>query len=501
MSRLSLRDVSKAYGATKALRRGDLKIGAGEVHALIGSNGSGKSTICKIIAGSIRPDQGEVFIDGQVVTVSGPQIARSLGIGIFYQELSLSANRTVAENICIADMPGVFGLFVNYSALHRMAEKYVSMFEGVSGEGFSADAIIDDLRADQRQIVEIMKTLATEAKILIFDEPTSALDRAQVDRFFEILRELKKDGRSIVFISHRMDEIFEIGDRITVIRDGETIATSPTADIDPDRVVFLMAGETVETPDVSSTDDRRVLASRKPIISARNISGAGFNTVSFDLSPGEILGFGGLHGQGQSAVLRALFGISPIGSGTLSFKDQTTTSNTPRKIIRKGCAYVSGDRRRDGLIQDRSILENVTPVHALRNHLYLASPRALSKKVMPALQAMNTKFSNLASSVASLSGGNQQKVVIARWLTDPPEVLILDDPTKGIDLSAKAELFALIRSLASDGMAIILYSSEETELLNNADRILVFNNGSVSRELSGEQCTRYNLYQAAYEAA
>src|SRR5690606_38413437 len=208
MSKLKLIGVSKAYGATLALRRGDLEIESGEVHVLIGSNGSGKSTLCKIVAGSVRPDSGEVLLDGRPVGVSGPRAARALGIGIFYQELSLAGHRTVAENICLADLPMKAGIFIDREALAERARRYITLFEGVTGEGFAADAVVEGLRADQRQLVEIMKALASEAPVLIFDEPTSALDRAQVERFFEILRRLKSEGRSIVFISHRMDEIF-----------------------------------------------------------------------------------------------------------------------------------------------------------------------------------------------------------------------------------------------------------------------------------------------------
>jgi ribose transport system ATP-binding protein len=243
MSKLAVSGVSKAYGATVALSHGDLTLEKGEVHVLIGSNGSGKSTLCKIVAGSVRPDSGEMLIDGKPVVVSGPQAGRVLGIGIFYQELSLAAGRTVEENICLPDMPVKAGLFVDRTAMSERAARYIALFDGVTGDGFLADATVDSLRADQRQLVEIMKTLATEAPILIFDEPTSALDRAQVDRFFEILNRLKTEGRAMVFISHRMDEIFALGDRVTVMRDGRTVATSRIADTDSAKVIRLMVGD------------------------------------------------------------------------------------------------------------------------------------------------------------------------------------------------------------------------------------------------------------------
>ncbi|MEJ6785366.1 sugar ABC transporter ATP-binding protein [Aminobacter sp. Piv2-1] len=501
MSKIELRGVGKAYGATLALRRGDLSIDAGEVHVLIGSNGSGKSTLCKILAGSVRPDGGEILIDGRPVTIGGPRAARGHGIGIFYQELSLARHRSVAENICLPDLPATRAGFVDRDALEKRAARYIALFAAVAGEDFSAETTVDNLRADQRQLVEIMKALATEAPVLIFDEPTSALDRAQVDRFFEILRGLKAEGRSIIFISHRMDEIFAIGDRVTVIRDGETVGTEKITETNPAAVIRLMVGAQDELAPGHAAPPAAAAADRSPVLSVRALAGKGFANVGFEVARGEILGFGGLHGQGQSSVLRAVFGVNPVGSGEIVLDGKPFAASNPREAIRRGLAYVSGDRGRDGVISGRPILENVTPIHFLRQKLRLARPAALAERVRPALEALHTKFGGLAHPINSLSGGNQQKIVIARWLIDRPDVLLLDDPTKGIDLSAKTDLFTLIRKLAAEGMGIVLYSSEDAELLNNADRILVFNGGQVRRELTGADRTRYNLYQAAYEAA
>lgn len=500
MAKLKISGVSKAYGATMALRHGDLELEAGEVHVLIGSNGSGKSTLCKIVAGSVKPDAGEVLLDGRPVTVTGPRAARELGIGIFYQELSLSARRTVEENICLPDLP-MKGPFVDRTALSALAARYIALFAGVTGEGFAADATVETLRADQRQLVEIMKTLASEADILIFDEPTSALDRAQVERFFDILRGLKAEGRAMVFISHRMDEIFDLGDRVTVLRDGETVGVSRIADTTPQEVVRLMVGEQGATEAAQAPAEDSGSIVRAAALSVAGLSGPGFLDVDFSVAKGEILGFGGLHGQGQSAVLRALFGASHVSEGQVTLKGEAYRPSSPRAAITAGLAYVSGDRGTDGIIQGRSILENVVPVHFLRDRAHLARPSALREKAGPAMAALNTKFAGFSHPIGSLSGGNQQKIVIARWLIDRPDVLLLDDPTKGIDLSAKADLFALVRKLAGEGMAIILYSSEDGELLANADRILVFNGGRVARELTGAERTRFNLYEAAYEVA
>lgn len=504
MARLELSTVSKTYGATAALRRGDLSVEAGEVHVLVGSNGCGKSTLCKIVAGSVKPDGGTMVIEGMPVSISGPVAARAHGIGIFYQELSLAAHRTVEENICLSDLPGKAGLFVDHKVLSERAARYIALFADVTGEGFSADATVGGLRADQRQLVEIMKTLASEAPILIFDEPTSALDHAQVERFFEILKKLKAEGRGIIFISHRMDEIFAIGDRVTVMRDGETVGTRTIAETEPAEIIRMMVGEEGNTA-VEGTAAAQAATPQTqggpPVLAVSNLAGPGFRSVDFAVAPGEILGFGGLHGQGQSAVLRALFGALPRMAGSVLLDDAPLKPASPREAIRRGCAYVSGDRGRDGIIQGRTILENVAPIHFLRSRLTLARPSVLKDSVMPALDALNTKFEALSQSIDALSGGNQQKVVIARWLVDRPRVLLLDDPTKGVDLAAKADLFARVRDLARDGVGIVLYSSEDAELLAHADRILVFNNGTITRELTGAERTRFNLYHAAYEAA
>ena len=500
MSKLKLSGVSKAYGATVALRRGDIEVAAGEVHVLIGSNGSGKSTLCKIAAGTVRPDSGEIRLDDKPVEISGPRGAKALGIGIFYQELSLAAHRTVEENICLPDMPLKAGLFVDRNELRSRAARYIALFDGVTGEGFAPETPVGELRPDQRQLVEIMKALATEAPVLIFDEPTSALDSAQVERFFSILKDLKSAGRAMVFISHRMDEIFAIGDRVTVIREGETVGTARIAETDQSSIIHLMVGS---REDLAPPAEAPAAASSTApaLLSIDGLSGPGFSDVGFDIARGEILGFGGLHGQGQSALLRALFGARQVTSGTIRLNGETRTVRSPREAIRRGFAYVSGDRSRDGVIHGRPILENVTPIHYLRNRLRLANPGTLAAKARPALEALRTKYAGLSAPINSLSGGNQQKVVIARWLIDRPDILLLDDPTKGIDLAAKSDLFALVRKLADEGVAILLYSSEDAELLNNSDRILVFNGGSVTRELKGTDRTRYNLYQAAYEAA
>ena len=501
MSRLKLQQICKYYGATTALASGDMVLERGEIHVLIGANGSGKSTLCKVIAGSVRPDGGRFELNGQAVTLFGPQASRKMGICLFYQELSLANSLSIAQNISLYHLPTKTGCLVDEAELANRASRYISKFKTVVGNDFTPDTPVAKLRPDQKQLVEIMKTLASEADILIFDEPTSALDRAQVDCFFSILRELKEEGRSIIFISHRMDEIFEIADRITVIRDGTTVSSRLIDETDHATVIRDMIGDQSQTDIPATNNQPKAKELNKPCLVADNLAGAHIRNIDFTLAKGEILGLGGLHGQGQSTLLRSLFGAEKLTSGILSLNGATVHPANPRTAIKQGFSYVSGDRVRDGVITGRSIMENVSPIHFLKDHKFLAFPSTLSRIIEPALAALNTKYASLGASISSLSGGNQQKVVIARWLTNPPDILLLDDPTKGIDLSAKKELFALVRKLADEGMAIILYSSEDSELLAHSDRILVFNNGSISRELTGEDKTRFNLYEAAYSGA
>ena len=501
MSKLRLRGVSKRYGATVALEHGDLDLEAGEVHVLMGANGSGKSTLSKIIAGSVRPDSGIIELDGKPISITNPQAAREFGVAIFYQELSLAAHRTVAENICLSQLPSTAGVFLDRQKMIEIAERRIAPFLDVVGDGFSVNTQVGQLRADQRQLVEIMKTFAQDADILIFDEPTSALDRAQVECFLNLLREQKAAGRCIVFISHRRDEIFDIGDRITIIRDGRTVSTKVLSETNIDEVLIAMVGdgEAVAEQQSQSLPQRTEIGKIKLVV--EDITNDSLQKVGFQVSAGEILGLGGLHGHGQSAILRTIFGVLDPGAGKIFLDGAAKDLNSPRAAIRNGIAYISGDRRRDGVITDRSILENVVPVYALKKHLIRASPNTLGEKARVALELLQSKYESLAHSIGSMSGGNQQKVVVARWLMDAPDILLLDDPTKGIDMATKKELFNLIRELAAQGMAIILYSSEDAELLENADRILVLNNGKIVRELKGSERTRYNLYHAAYEAA
>lgn len=500
MPLLEAHGLIKHFGAVVALDGAELEVEPGEVHVLIGSNGSGKSTLCKILAGSVTPNAGRVTIDQTAAVINGPRDAAREGIGVFYQELSLVPQLTVQENLFLGNLPRRGPGFVDRSEIKQRAENLVEKFAGVTGAGFTLDALIQDLRTDQNQIVEILKTLATDARIIIFDEPTSSLDKRQVDVFFNLVRELRDQGRAIIFISHRMDEIFKIGDRVTVLRDGRTVACERIEETDRDKLVEYMVGGRIGKVSATARDTLPGGASEieDTVLEVENLAGHRLDCVSFKLRPGEILGFGGLHGQGQSQTLRLLFGAEPGRGGSVRLDQGEGRPAGPADAIRQGIAYISGDRGRDGVLLGRPILENLTAAHLTRQKRFFLNPRNLVRLVSPLVERLKMRFSGFSAPISSLSGGNQQKAVIGRWLAVKPRILLLDDPTKGIDLEAKSDLYQIMRELAGEGVSILLYSSEDAELLGLADRILVFNGGRIVRTLAGDDMNAFNLYQAAY---
>ncbi len=499
MSYLEAKGVHKRFGAVAALKSAELDVERGEVHVLIGSNGSGKSTLCKIIAGSVVPDAGQVRIDGRAVVINGPRDAARAGIGVFYQELSLVPQLSIEENLLLSALPRRGPGLLDRKAMRRRAEALEARFAGVTGAGFAPDALVRDLRNDQRQIVEILKVLGGDARILIFDEPTSSLDKRQVTVFFNLVRELREQGKAIIFISHRMDEIFEIGDRVTVLRDGKTVACLPLADTHRDSLVEHMVGGRITA--ASNDGGRDASEDEKIVLGVDRLSGRRLADITFSLTRGEILGFGGLHGQGQSRVLRILFGAEAAAGGDIRMADGGKHPSRPADAIRRGLAYISGDRGRDGVLLARPILENLAAADLTRRGSFLISLRRLRRKAAPLVKRLKIRLPGFTAPISSLSGGNQQKAVIGRWLMVHPAVLLLDDPTKGIDLQSKSDLYRIMRELAAEGVSIILYSSEDAELLEIADRILVFNGGRIVETLEGDRMTPFNLYHAAYEAS
>jgi ribose transport system ATP-binding protein len=486
--------IRKRFGGVVALENGRLQVAPGEVHVLIGSNGCGKSTLCKIVAGAVSPDAGEVRLESEPVQFASPAAATRAGIGMFYQELSLVPQLTVAENILLGREPRRAGAFVNDAAARASVDVLLKRF-GEASHGIDADALVADLPADQRQIVEILKLLAREPRLIIFDEATSSLDARQVEVFFDLIRALKREGRGIVFISHRMDEIFAIGDRVTVMRNGSSVATLDIAATHRDQVLSYMVGEERAASAPVAT---RANAGQECLMLARSLASERLHDVSFELRRGEVLGLGGLHGQGQSALLRSIFGAEHLRAGSIEVRGRELVARRPADAMRSGIAYVSGDRTRAGALANRPIFENLVLATLAIQRSPLVNRNEFVGRVKPLLDRLKVKFPGFDAAINELSGGNQQKVLIGRWLATAPSVLLLDDPTKGIDVAAKRDLFDLIRELAAEGLGILLFSSEDEELLGNADRVLVFNAGRISGELVGDSLNAHALNRAAF---
>jgi ribose transport system ATP-binding protein len=493
MPLLAATNIRKRFGGIVALDGAEFTLGAGEVHALIGSNGCGKSTLCKIIAGAVGADGGDLVLDGHPVSFANPAAAAAAGIEMFYQELSLVPAMTVAENIYLGREPRQRGGLIDRETRRRSAARLIADFGKALGDGVQPDTLVSDLSADQRQIVEILKVLVRPSRIVVFDEATAALDRDQVSVVFDRIRALKADERSVIFISHRMDEVFAIADRITVMRNGKTVMTSLTAETSRDRVVMAMAG----SEEISAGAARHRPAADS-VLTVHDLSAGKLAGVSFTLRRSEILGLGGLHGQGQSDLLRALYGVIPMRSGSVAMGTSRFEPRGPAVAMRRSMAYISGDRARNGVMASRPIFENLILSLLVRNRQRTVAPSRLRTLVQPFIERLRLVFASLEAPVASLSGGNQQKVVIARALATDPVILLLDDPTKGIDLGTKTDLYATMDDLCSRGVSILLHSSDDKELLAVADRVLVFNAGRMVAELAGAERNEVMLYRAAY---
>ncbi len=493
---LQATNVSKRYGAVVALDRGELRLERGEVHVLLGSNGCGKSTLCKIIAGAVPADGGEVTLDGRPVAFRSPQEAQAAGIATVYQETALIPTLSVLDNVFLGQESLKAGGRIDRSALHQRFDALLHRVGALGGK-LDPDTLVGDLTIDQQQIVEIIKALSREPGIIIFDESTSSLDRAQVAEFFELVRGLKERGTSMIFISHRMEEIFAIGDTVTIMRNGRFIQALKVAETSRDELVNLMVGSDVR----HGAAERSGQLSGKPVLSVRGLSGGKAEGVDIELREGEILGLGGLHGQGQSDTLLALYGGIARRSGEISVAGRSLERATPAASLARGLVYVSGDRGRAGALRGRPIIENLIVGILSKGSKRIAERGKLKTRVQPVIDQLKLKFGRLSDAIETLSGGNQQKVVVGRGLATGPTVLLLDDPTKGIDVQSKRDLFVLIAELCAGGMAVILYSSEDMELLDNADRVMVFNSGHVVAEIPRAELNEFSLNSAALQTA
>jgi ABC-type sugar transport system ATPase subunit len=500
--RLEMRHISKNFGGVHALRDVSLIAPAGEVHAFCGENGAGKSTLMKILAGAIVEYEGEIVLNGRPLAFSGPREAEDAGIRIIYQELNLVPQLTVAANIFLG-RERVRGGRLGWLDERTMEERARRLFDRL-GAPISPRAKVGDLRIGDQQMVEIAKALAFDAAIVIMDEPTSALSDSEVARLFRVIHDLRKAGATVLYISHKMNEVFTLADRVTVLRDGRFVASAPRAEITPDQVVRWMVGREIAALNYQPHPIRP-----EPVLVVEGLSldapeGSGrpnLRNVSFTIRAGEVVGVAGLLGAGRTELLEAIYGATPSPPrGAIRLEGRPVRFRHPDEAIRAGVAMVTEDRKSLGLFDRMTVAENITlrRLPALTfGALPLVNPRAERRAVDWSIQELAIKTAGGDAPVTSLSGGNQQKCIIARWLLVEPKLLLLDEPTRGIDVGAKSEIYQLIRRLAAQGRAILMTSSELPELLAVADRIIVLCEGRITAELPRAEATEEAIMHAA----
>ncbi len=495
---LSARNIVKRYGGVVALSDGNLDVHAREVVALIGANGSGKSTMSKVINGVVVLDGGQLLLDGQPIRFTSPQVAKNAGISTVFQELSLIPQMSVAENIWLTREPlNAFGV-VDRKAIKTRTEELLALFEGTYKTALHPDSPIASLPPDERQIIEILKAMSFDPWLIILDEATASLDSRQVQRLFDLVAKWKEQGKAIVFVSHRMEEIFRIADKYTVLRNGRTVGAGSIKDINEQQLIKLMIEKESALGFLRGEAKTEEKIEKEVSLEVENLTSGTLRGVSLQVHKGELVGIGGLQGQGQRHLLHSLFGDIPY-SGTVRLFHKDVRFKHPHEAMKAGVALVPGDRAKEGLLYIRSILDNMLLPSWRRYGMPLKVSNA-RKDAEQTGSSLNLKMAGLDAPVSSLSGGNAQKVVIGKWLMRNPQVLLLDDPTKGVDVGSKAEFYSLLTRLSEEGKTILFYSSDDEELIGLCDRVLVMHDGMIRTELSGNTLTKENLIAASLGA-
>jgi ribose transport system ATP-binding protein len=490
---LEMNGIVKRFPGVLALGGVSFSIGAGEVVALAGENGAGKSTLMKILGGVYQPDEGSIIVDGQEVTVRSVTDASACGVGFVHQELNVLDNLTAADNVYLGREPRKFGFLVDRAKLNADAEVYLKRL----GLNIPGKTRLSELSIAQQQLVELAKALSLNARILIMDEPTSSLTLTETERLLSVIKELRDQGVSIIYISHRLGEIKEIADRVVVLRDGKNAGVLERDEISHDAIVKLMVGR-----DIHRTEREQNRGSGESIgINDLRTRRYPQKSVSFDVRKGEILGFAGLVGAGRSDAAQAIFGVDAAISGVVSVDGKNVKITSANDAIRNGIYLIPEDRRNSGLILDIPIRENVT-LPALKRYSSggLVNKAAETTKAKEMCTRLNVKAPSVESKAANLSGGNQQKVVLAKWLSLEPRLLIFDEPTRGIDVGAKSEIYQLMRDLAASGVAIVMISSDMEEVLGESDRIAVMHEGSITGILDRSEASEEAVMKLAVGA-
>ena len=490
---LEMINIKKSFAGIYALSGIDFSLELGEVHALLGENGAGKSTLIKVLGGIHQPDCGTIKINGKEVKIDGVPAARANGIGIIHQEIVLVPYLSVARNLFLGrEIKTGFGT-VNYAEQNRRATEMISAI----GLNFDAETLVEDLTIAQQQMVEIVKAVSFGGKIIVMDEPTSSLSNEEVEQLFEIIEQLRKQQISIIYISHRMEELFRISDRVTVIRDGAYVGTKKTSETTPNELVAMMVGRDLDN--FYARDFVKDMDSRPVVMEVCNLtSGDTFSDVNFQVHKGEILGFSGLVGAGRSEIMETIFGARPKTAGEVFLKGQSAEFKNPADAIKAGIALVPENRKVQGLVLDNTLTFNMS-LASLRFYMngVKISARKRNEVVTDYMEKMRIKAASPMIEAVSLSGGNQQKVVLGKWLATKPELLILDEPTRGVDVNAKYEIYSIINELAKSGIAIIMVSSELPEIINMCDNVCVMRSGKLVAKLPQKGITQEKIMKYA----
>ncbi|MGW4489718.1 sugar ABC transporter ATP-binding protein [Amycolatopsis sp. NPDC004368] len=487
---LEVRGVTKSFGAVAAVAGVSFPLYAGEAHALVGENGAGKSTIVKMLAGVHRPDTGTLLLDGEEVAFSSPADAKAAGIAVIYQEPTLFPDLTVAENIVMGRHPrGRLGM-IDRAAIREEAERLFARL----GVRIDPSRPARGLSIADQQIVEIAKALSADARVLVMDEPTAALSLVEVERLFSVARALRDEGAAIMFISHRFEEITDLCQRVTIMRDGKHVSTDAREDVTVDEMVRRMVGR-----DLDALFPKQDVEPGAVVLEVEGLTREGvFRDVSFSVRAGEIVAFAGLVGAGRSEVVQAVFGVDERDAGVVRLNGKKLKAHSPRAAMAAGMALVPEDRRQQGLVMDLSIERNVTlPRARALSKLGLLLGPGERREALRWTERLRTKYGRLCDAVGTLSGGNQQKVVLAKWLSMAPRVLIVDEPTRGIDVGTKAEVHRLMSALAAEGVAVVMVSSELPEVLGMADRVLVMREGRIVAEIPRTEADENSVMFAA----
>lgn len=488
--RVEMSNIKKSFGGVHALKDVSFKVKPGEIHALVGENGAGKSTLMKILSGAYQMDHGEIVIDGETIHNLNPGYAKRLGIGIIYQEFALAPDLSVAENIFIAKLGNKRGL-VNRTSLYSKASELIESI------GFEIDpkSKVGNLSVAYQQVVEITKALSENVKILILDEPTAVLAPSDVEQLFKILNKLKGLGVSIIYISHRLDEIFQIADQITVIKDGAVMGTVLPKDVDHEGIINMMIGRSIST-----MFPKRNCKIGEDIFKIEELNrGKKVKNISFSVRKGEVLGIAGLVGSGRTEVVRAIFGADVKETGKIELENKVINIKSPWDAVKYGIGLVPENRKEHGVILDMSIRKNITMpgIKRIANKLGIIREKPERNIADELIKKLAIKTENCDTEVANLSGGNQQKVALAKWFNYNCKVIILDEPTRGVDVGAKVEIYNLINELAAEGLGIIVISSEMLEVIGICDRLIVMNEGQITGILEKEELSEANIMKLA----